>query len=158
MFVQSTTSNATPGPILIEGIKGPQLATRLSELAADNAFVVMLIGLMETTTPDEHADAIAEQYAAEGHLHDDWYKPTASLLAFIQHAAQGPIKELLGRTHPGGLSEAPVDINTIAKMLGVSVVTVRRMVHSGSIPHLRWGRSLRFVPTDVIASLQTSRR
>ncbi len=151
MFVQVNPPSGQ-GPIKIEGVKAGQLATRLRQLAADNAFEATLVGLIATPTPAEHASAIGEQYAT--HIHDGWFEPTADLIAFIQHTAQGPIQELLAQTHPGGLSETPVDIEQMAEILGVSVPTVRRMVKAEQIPYLRFGRVYRFVPADVIASLQ----
>lgn len=153
MFVQVNAPIGGPGPIKIEPVKGSQLAQRLKQLAADNAYEAMIIGLIESTTPDELADAIAEQYAGM-HLHDRWYLPTADLIAFIQHTAQGPIQALLAQTHPGALGESAVDIEEMAKILGCSVPTIRRMVKAEEIPYMRWGRVLRFVPRDVIASIQ----
>jgi excisionase family DNA binding protein len=38
------------------------------------------------------------------------------------------------------------------------VPTVRRLVKNGEIPHLRMGKALRFVPADVIASLERRNR
>lgn len=156
IFVQVNPPIGGNGPIKIEGIRGSQLAARLSQLARDNAFDAMLIGMIETTTPAEYATAIAEQYAGID-LHDGWFEPTADLLALIQHAGQSAIQALLAQTHPGGLSEAPVDIENMARILDVSIPTVRRMVKAEQIPYLRWGRMLRFVPTDVIATLQRAR-
>lgn len=152
MFVQVNPPTGGNGPILIDGVKGSQIAARLRQLAIDNAFEAMLIGLVETTQPDEYAAAIAEQYTAV--VHDRWFEPTADLLAFIQHAAQEPIQALLSQTHPGGLRDAPVDIDEMARQLGVSVPTIRRMIKANQIPYLRWGRMLRFVPVDVFATLQ----
>ena len=153
MFVQ-VTSPYGPGPIKIEGVEGDKIASRLRALAVDNAYEAMLIGLITTTTPAEHARALAEQFAST-HLHDGWFNPSPGLLAFIQHSGQAAIVELLGRTHPGALDEhSSVDIDEIARMVGVSVKTIRRMVQADEIPYLRWGRVLRFVPADVIGSLQ----
>jgi excisionase family DNA binding protein len=153
MFIQVNLPVGGQGPIKIEGVKGAQIAPRLRAIASDNAFDAMLIGLIETTTPDEYAKAISAQYAG-AHMHDEWYEPTADLIAFIQHAAQGAITSLLAQAHPGTLSTTPVDINEMARQLDVSVPTVRRMVKAGEIPCLRWGQWLRFVPADVVASLQ----
>jgi len=152
MFVQVNPPTGGQGPIKIEAVRGNQIATRLATLARENAFDPMLIGLIESATPQQHAQAIAEQYGG-GNLHHDWYAPSADLIAFIQHVAQGPIQALLTAAHPGGLSNAHVDIEQIADILDVSVPTVRRMVKNGDIPYLRAGRIYRFVPADVLASL-----
>ncbi len=156
MFVQVNPPFGGPGPIKIEAVKGTQIASRLRAISSDNAYETMLIGLIESTTPD-YGDAVAAQYAG-ALLHDGWYEATADLIAFIQHAAQEPINRLLAQAHPGGLSEAPVDIKDMAKILGVSEPTIRRMVKSNEIPYLRWGRMLRFVPADVVATLQRRSR
>jgi excisionase family DNA binding protein len=153
MFVQVNTPDGALGPILIEGVRGSKIAERLNQLARDNAFDAMLIGLMETTTPDEHAAQIAAQCEA-AHLHDHWYAPTTELLAFVQHVGQRAMVELLELAHPGALGTAPVDIDEMARILGVSVVTVRRMIKANEIPFLKAGRIYRFIPADVIASIQ----
>lgn len=160
MFMQASSPCSGAGPILIEAIKGSSLQARLNALSIDNAFEVMLIGLVETAEPELHAEEIVKAYADGSHLHDDWYKATPGLLAFIQHVGQEPLRVLLAETHPGGLSETPVDVNTMAKILGVSVPTVRRMEKAGEIPCMRWGpgRILRFVPRDVLASLARRQR
>lgn len=158
MFVQATlpsNCNAPTGLILIEGAKGRDLAERIKLISSANAYEVTLIGLIESQQPGEHARAIGEQYSA--HVHNNWYEPTAGLLAFIAHVAQPGLSTLLAQTHPGALSETPVDIDGIAKMLGVSVMTIRRMIAAHQIPYLKAGRSYRFVPSDVIASLRRNR-
>lgn len=153
MFVQVTPPMGA-GPVKIEGAHGKRIADRLAQLAADNAFDTMLIGLIPTTTPHEHANAIAQQYAA-AHLHDGWFAPEPGLLAFIQHAGMPAIQELLERTHPAALGDEAVDIDTMADMLNVSATTVRRMVKAGSIPFLRAGNgALRFEPRSVFATLR----
>jgi len=155
MFVQVNPPSGGIGPILIEGIGGARIAMRLRQLSEDNAFETVLIGLLETTTPREHAAAIAEQYG--GHLHDGWYEPTAALLAYVQHVGQPALQLLLEQTHPGALDESLVDSAAIAAVLGVSVQTIRRMVKAKQIPFIKLGDGhgavYRFVPRDVIASL-----
>ncbi len=152
MFVQANPPTGGNGPILIEGISGSKIASRLRQLSEDNAFETVLIGLIETTIPREHADAIAAEYGAP--LHDAWYEPTAALLAFVQHVGQPALQVLLEQTHPGALSESLVDTASIAEILGVSVQTIRRLVKAKTIPFVKWGQTYRFVPKDVIANLQ----
>ena len=151
MFLQATPPIGQ-GPILIEGIYGDLISKRINQLAADNAFELMLIGLVETTTPIEIANAIAEAHAAS-HLHDGWFAPSADLLAYVQHVGQTALEGLLASAHPGWLGDEPVDIKAMADILGVSVQTVRRMCKAGEIPFMRWGSNFRFVPADVIATL-----
>lgn len=153
MFAQTTPPGAGVGPIWIEAIIGAQIDTRLGELVRFNAYETFLIGLIETTAPEDSANAIREQYAGKN-LHHYWYEPTADLLAYIQHYAQGPIRLLLEQTHPGGLSQGTVSLEEMQQILGVSESTMRRMVKANEVPVMRWGRMLRFVPADVIASLQ----
>ncbi len=153
IFVQAL-SPAGQGPIKIEGVKGVDLSSRLSNIVRNNAFEVQLVGMIPTTIPAEYAEAIAAEHDTT-RLHDDWFEPTGDLIAFILHAAQEPIQQLLELTHPGGLEDnRVVSIEGIADILGVSIPTVRRMVKAGDIPFLKWGRVYRFVPADVIASLQ----
>ena len=153
MFVQTNPPCTSPGLILIEGARGAELAQRIKQLSATNAYEVMLIGMIESPSPTEHAKTISEQYSA--HVHNSWYEPTASLLAFIAHVAQPTLSVLLAQMHPGALSETPVDINEIARILNISVPTIRRMIAKNQIPFIRAGRVYRFVPSDVIASLRT---
>lgn len=152
MFAQ-TRPPQTIGPIWIEAVAGTQIEARLSELIRFNAYETFLIGLVETPQPEDAASAIREQYAGK-HLHHYWYEPTADLIAYIQHVGQGPLRQLLEQTHPGALSQGTVDIDELARILGVSESTIRRMMRADEIPYMRWGRAPRFVPADVIASLQ----
>lgn len=157
MFVQVQPPIGV-GPVKIEGVRGKHIGERLAQLAADNAFDTMLIGLIPTTnSPHDHANAIAQQYAS-AHLHDGWFTPDPGLLAFIQHAGLPAIQELLAQTHPAALAEEPVGIDELAEMLGVAPITIRRMVKAEQIPYLRVGLALRFVPRDVIATLRVHRR
>jgi len=156
MFVQVNVPVSGLGPIKIEGAKGTQIASRLRALAADNAFEPYLIGLTPTTTPNELAKVIQDQHAA-ARLHHDWFQPTAGLLAFIQHTAASALQKLLAQARPGGIPDGAVDIDEIARILGVSVQTVRRLVKDEKIPFLRMGKALRFVPADVLASLERRR-
>lgn len=142
-----------PGPIKIELIKGTQLAPRMRALVGDNAYEIYLIGMIATVLKFDAGMAFANEYPT-AHLHDGWFEPIDELLTYIEENASEPITELLKVTHPAGLegTEA-VSIEQIAEMLSVSVITVRRMVDADEIPYLRWGRKLRFVPADVLASM-----
>lgn len=153
MFAQTRPPQNAVGPIWIEAVAGAQIDTRLAELIRFNAFDTFLVGLVETMAPEDAASAIREQYAGKS-LHHYWYEPTADLIAYIQHVAQGPIKQLLEQTHPGALSQGTVGLEELAQILSVSESTIRRMVKADEIPYMRWGRVLRFVPADVIVSLQ----
>lgn len=141
-------------PIRIVGWNGHEIGRELRLVSAANAYDVTIIGLIPTLQdPAQHALAIGEQYAGQ-HLHDGWYLPSADLLAFIQHHARPALQELLAQVHPGAINEHVVDIDEMARLLNVSTTTIRRLVKSEEIPFMRWGRALRFVPADVIATLQ----
>ena len=140
------------GPIKIEGMRGSRVSDRLLTISEANPYPAYLIGLVETPTPDEHAQAIGEQHAAS-HIHSGWFEPTPALLQFIQHVGQSALSGLLGATRPGGVPDNVVDIEDIAAILGVSVPTVRRLIAADAIPHFRVGRQLRFVVEDVLASM-----
>jgi excisionase family DNA binding protein len=51
-----------------------------------------------------------------------------------------------------------MDIEAVALRLGVQVRHVRRLVHERRIPYLKWGRLLRFDPTEIEHWLDTARR
>jgi len=150
MFVQLV---GVAGPVKIEPVLGRQLASRITQLVLDNPYELQLIGLLPSSDPDSDASEIANEFIAY-QIHDGWFEPNGDLLAFIGEQAQSSISVLLAQTHPGGLSDAPVDIEQIASILDVSVPTVRRMVKAGEIPYLKFGRFYRFVPNDVLASLR----
>lgn len=150
LFVQCHSSSGT-GPIKIEGTKDP--ATRLRAIDNDNAFETYLVGLIFTPSPKQLESALHEQYRA-AHLRKDWFAPTVEVIGYITHVAQPPLRELLAQLRPHSQPEGTTSIEEIAKYLGVSVPTVRRMVQRGQIPVMRVGRTLRFLPADVVASLR----
>jgi excisionase family DNA binding protein len=53
---------------------------------------------------------------------------------------------------------ALVDINVVAGRLGVQVRHIRRLVHEGRIPYVKWGHLIRFDPVEIEAWLDRSRR
>lgn len=157
MFVQVNPPSGGLGPIKIEGVRGAQIATRLRELVADNAYEPFIIGLTATETPDELVEVIHTEYAA-ALIHRDWFEPTIELVGFIQHTAQDALQALLTQARPGGVPDGAIDIEELAGVLGVSTKTIRRLVKANEIPHLRMGKALRFVAADVIASLERRSR
>jgi excisionase family DNA binding protein len=53
---------------------------------------------------------------------------------------------------------ALLDIEEVARLLGVGVRHVRRLVADRRIPYLKWGHLLRFDPVDIEAWLDEARR
>ena len=53
---------------------------------------------------------------------------------------------------------ALLDIEEVARLLGVSVRHVRRLVADRRIPYLKWGHLLRFDPVEIDAWLDEARR
>ena len=51
-----------------------------------------------------------------------------------------------------------VDINRVAKRLGVAVRHVRRLVAEGRIPLIKWGHLLRFDPEEIEAWIDNARK
>lgn len=151
VFLQVFPSNVRQGPIKIEGIKGSQLAMRLMSIVRECPYEIRLIGLIPTTIPYEHAEAIG----AENELiHDGWYQPSSELIAVIDSSAQDSIQALLDELQPGALDvQDVVDITGIAEILNVSVPTIRRMIDKRKIPFMRFGQSYRFSTKDVLASV-----
>lgn len=152
IFVQAQISAA--GPIKIEGTADP--AMRLREIDRELPVETLWIGMIPHDGHRNLAKAIGEQHEAS-RLRHDWFSPTPELIAYIQHVAQQPLIELLEQvrlSRPDGL----LSIDDVAAQLGVSVSTVRRLVKDKHIPVIRVGNQLRFVLTDVLASLQRSQR
>lgn len=49
-----------------------------------------------------------------------------------------------------GMAPVPlIDIGEVAKLLGVEVRHVRRLVHERRIPFIKWGHLLRFDPEEI---------
>lgn len=155
MFVQVIPPSGV-GPVKIEAVAGKNFSSRFRAIAADNPFEVMLIGIVASDNAVELANQIAAQFP-DGYLHDGWFEASPQLIALVQAVGQEGLRVLLEHTSAGNLSENPVDIFEMAKILDVSVSTIRRMVRSNEIPYLRSGRMLRFVPADVVASLRRGR-
>jgi excisionase family DNA binding protein len=53
---------------------------------------------------------------------------------------------------------ALLDIEEVARILGVGVRHVRRLVADRRIPYLKWGHLLRFDPVEIEAWLDEARR
>jgi excisionase family DNA binding protein len=53
---------------------------------------------------------------------------------------------------------ALLDIEGVARLLGVGVRHVRRLVSDRRIPYLKWGHLLRFDPVEIEAWLDEARR
>lgn len=150
LFVQARTPGG-PSPIRIEGTRDP--VARLRAMSEDNAAETFLIGLMKTDTPDITEASVRTQFQGAA-LRGRWYQPTNELMSFIQINGQTAISELLGQLRPHSHPSGTATIEEVAEHLNVSVSTVRRMVKAGTIPYLRTGRQLRFIPDDIVASLQ----
>ncbi len=54
--------------------------------------------------------------------------------------------------------QALLDIEEVARLLGVGVRHVRRLVADRRIPYLKWGHLLRFDPVEIDAWLDEARR
>ena len=156
VFLQSNASVDDPfGPIRIDSAaSAQQLSDRLTALGIECPYDLRLIGLVQTEDVASDIEALTTTFAA-CRMHDLWFAPCTELIALIAERAQDAMGDLLAQTHPGALSDVPVDIEEIARIIGVSVPTVRRMVKGREIPFLKWGRIYRFVPADVIASLRS---
>ncbi len=58
-----------------------------------------------------------------------------------------------------GVAPAPLmDIEAVARRLGVPVRHIRRLVAERRIPYLKWGHLLRFDPAEIEAWLDQARR
>lgn len=152
IFVQARPA-CGPALVRIEGTRDP--ITRLRAISEDNAVETFLIGLVPTETPAE-AEAQLRESFKPSIVRGRWFASSADLMGFIQFNAQPALNQLLGQLRPHSHPHGTTTIEEIAQHLNVSVSTVRRMVKDGQIPYLRAGRQLRFIPADVVASLQKS--
>lgn len=159
VFLQTALPAGVTSPIKIAAMHGSQIGEELRRISAANAYDVQIIGLISSTNPDQHARAIAEQYAGD-HLHDGWYAPSADLIAFIQHHAKAAIQDLLARVHPAAVTDRIVDLKEMAKILKCHEITVRRMVRAEppEIPFMKTGDKYLFHPAEVIAALRRQGR
>lgn len=155
VFLQTALPAGVPSPIKIAAMAGAEIGGVLRQISTANAYEVQIIGLIPSTNPDQHAKAIADQYAGD-HLHDGWYLPRADLVAFIQHHAKAAIQELLSQVHPAAIPEHIVDLKAMARILNCHEITVRRMVRATppEIPFMRAGEKYLFHPAEVLAALQ----
>lgn len=151
MFVQVMPPTGI-GPIKIEGVRGAKIGERLNAISVENPFPTYLIGLVEAPIPHEYAHAIAQQFV-DAHMHDGWFEPVLPLIQLVQHLGQRALGELIAQTRPGAVDDEIVDIETIARVLGISVPTVRKLVAADGIPHMRVGKQYRFSVADVLAAM-----
>jgi excisionase family DNA binding protein len=63
-----------------------------------------------------------------------------------------------GKTTGSSIQTELVDIEWVARRLGVKVRHVRRLVAERRIPFVKWGHLLRFEPTEIEAWIDGSRR
>lgn len=154
MFVQITPPNGL-GPIKIEGVRGAKIGDRLLSISVENPYPSYLIGLIDAPSPHQQAHAIATQFSAH-HLHDGWFEAVPALVQLVQQFGQAALSELLAQTRPGAVNGEIVDTDELATMLNISVTTVRRLVASDAIPHMRVGKQFRFVVADVLAAMNKS--
>ncbi len=153
MFVQVSPPVGGMGPIKIQGARGSQISAKLREIVMNCPYETFIIGLAPTENPDELEAVIQEQFDA-ARIHHDWFAPTIELLALIEEMGQQALQDLLAQVRPGGLPDNAIDIEAMAEILGVSTKTVRRLVKAREIPYMRMGKALRFVASEVIASLE----
>ncbi len=151
LFVQERCSAA----IKIEGTRKP--SERLLAIDENNSADTFLFGLVRLPDGDDPKLAEAELHArfAASRIRGRWFRATGDLTAYVQQHGQAAIRELLGALRPHSQPTGIVTIDEIAAHLGVSVKTVRRMVKAGKIPVMRAGAKLRFLPEDVVASIQS---
>jgi excisionase family DNA binding protein len=62
------------------------------------------------------------------------------------------------RTASEGHLPELLDINELARHLGVNVRHVRRLVAERRIPFIKWGHLLRFDPDEIVDWLEYNRR
>jgi excisionase family DNA binding protein len=71
---------------------------------------------------------------------------------------RGRSKQADLRPEPASGDDALVDIDWVARRLGVTVRHVRRLVAERRIPLVKWGHLLRFDPTEIDAWVDEARQ
>lgn len=127
------------------------LVARLRQLDRDLPFETRLIGLIETVNPSEAARAIQREYEA-ARVRGEWFRPELSLLTFIERGAQHDLREIVAHLEPA--KSGTIGIAELAKQLGVSVPTIRRMVADRRIPSLLVRGQIRFVLSEVLSAVR----
>lgn len=154
VFAQVHTPSDPRGPIKIEGARAAQLLPCMRSLVVNCPFDVFLIGLIPSPVPAELAAQLHTEFD-EAMIHDGWFEPVDQLTTLIEQNGTAALQDLLAVTHPAGIEDDSImSIDDLATALNVSVVTIRRWVKAEQIPYLRHGRILRFVYSDVLATLQ----
>lgn len=149
IFVQALTLGGAL--IRIDATHDP--ASTLNEIDRLSPIEISLVGWIPHDNPRVLANAIMEQHK-DARARGDWFTATIDLSRYILHVAQPPLAELLANLPAHSHPDGTVSIEEMAQIAGVSVSTLRRQIEKGQIPVLRFGRRMRFLPADVIASVR----
>lgn len=143
-FVQCRPTDETIGPIRIGATRN--LQAHLQQLVDLNPFPLYFMGSMMSAEPEKAKQMIQEQFAT-ARTRGDWFRPTDELITFIRTKSQRPLTP----PTPQVPTDRLLSVEDVARILGVSVPTIRRFVAAGQIPCVRIGRQLRFAPGDITA-------
>ena len=143
-FVQCRPTEETIGPIRIGATR--QFQAHLQQLVDLNPFPLYLMGSMVSAEPEKAKQTIQEQFAS-ARTRGDWFRPVEELMTFVRTKTQRPLTPAA----PSVPMDHLLSVDDVARILGVSVPTVRRFVAAGQIPCVRVGRQLRFSPKDIVA-------
>jgi excisionase family DNA binding protein len=147
------TRNRAGSLVKIEATR--HLVARVRAIDNDNPFEVSLLGLVESTTASASARAIQEEYQRD-RAKGDWFNATVPLLTFIEKVAQPALVALVQQLRFHMAPAPTVTVEELAKLLNVSVPTIRRRIQDGSLPFVRFGNQYRFVVGDVLATIRQS--
>lgn len=151
IFVQCQPQAGSLGATKIEAVMGSMIGERLAQIDRDSAYPTFLIGMLPVDNALASQQALHTTFASS-HLHHDWFATTPALLNLIAAEAQDAIMEHLAR--PEEIPDGAIDIDQMAKILGVSAKTLRRKCKARAIPCMRIGGQLRFVADDVLRSME----
>ena len=132
--------------------------SQVAVLVESNPFPMYLHGYIPTGDSEKLAKEIRELMGAY-QLRGTWFRPQQELIEFIGKNARRPTAVGLptGGGNVDSKEEQLLTVEQIAEKLQVSEPTIRRLVASGKIPHIRQGRLLRFQMSAVLAALTDKR-
>ena len=154
-FIESRYHPEMVGFIYIASTRN--FPTHVSTLVDHNPFPLYLHGYIPSATPENLAKTIQHQWAKyqyRGH----WYRPHDDLIGFIRSSARRPPTVPLPNSALAPAETELLNVKELSDRLQISVPTLRRLVASDQIPHIKKGRILRFNLAQVLSALSEKRR
>lgn len=124
------------------------LQQRLATLTSENACKLKLLGVIAHRNPTSFASELKTRFSTLC-AHDDWFRLRAALRAFVDRAlpsvkAQRSVEPEIQHFMFDTPAPPLLNVYDVAAYLGISAVTVRRLVRKRQLACVRVGRQLRF--------------